>query len=488
MWRPPERIKHALPDPEWPTREDADKARWFQPVQLGPVTLAERSWVPAMVPWRATEEGYVTPDVLEWYARFAEGRPGAIVVEATGVRDIRSGNLMRIGDDRFIPGLQDLVRVVEEASGGHTKLFIQIIDFLAIRRRPDREKYLRRYMVIDERIRARVSGDDDAIREAMVAMPDEELQSVLNVRQWESLQFGYRERVTDVALPHVEELPRVLPEYFGAAAERAEKAGFHGVELHYAHAYTMSSFLSATNTRKDGYGTTREGRIRLPLEVLASVKSRVSSDFAVGCRYLSEESIEGGSNLSDAVYFGVEFARAGMDFLSLSRGGKFDDALQPKVGAAVYPYTGPSGYECMPTAISDEEGPFGRNIQPTATIRNAIREAGFQTPIVVAGGICSFEQVEEILSRGEADVVGAARQALADPDWTLKTRLGRGDEVRRCQYTNYCEALDQTHKQVTCRLWDRKGRDEPGISLSFDGKRRLLAPSWTEGPRLDQEN
>jgi hypothetical protein len=57
---------------------------------------------------------------------------------------------------------------------------------------------------------------------------------------------------------------------------------------------------------------------------------------------------------------------------------------------------------------------------------------------------------------------------------------GRGGEVRRCTYTNYCEALDQAHRQVTCKLWDRQQLDEPGISLSADGRRRLLAPEWNE--------
>ena len=72
--------------------------------------------------------------------------------------------------------------------------------------------------------------------------------------------------------------------------------------------------------------------------------------------------IEGGNRAEDAAWFGVEFARAGMDFLSLSTGGKFEDAKQPKVGQAAYPYTGPSGYECMPTIYSDERGPFARNL------------------------------------------------------------------------------------------------------------------------------
>jgi 2,4-dienoyl-CoA reductase-like NADH-dependent reductase (Old Yellow Enzyme family) len=168
-----------------------------------------------------------------------------------------------------------------------------------------------------------------------------------------------------------------------------------------------------------------------------------------------------------------------MDYLSLSRGGKFEDAKQPKIGWAAYPYTGPSGYECMPTVISDERGPFGRNVAATARVRRAVREAGLPTPVVVAGGIATFDQAEALLRSGEADAVAAARQSLADPDWFLKVRLGRGEEVRRCVYTNYCEGLDQKHKQVTCQLWDRLGLDEPGLRLTSDGRRRLVAPAWT---------
>src|SRR5262249_5564560 len=155
----------------------------------------------------------------------------------------------------------------------------------------------------------------------------------------------------------------------------------------YAHAYTMASFLSALNARTDGYGGTRCARAKLPLEVYHVVRGRVSDRFVVGCRYLSEECIAGGSTIDDAVYFATEFARAGMDYLSLSRGGKFEDAKQPAVGWAVYPYTGPSGWECMPTAIADRRGPFGRNVPAAATIRAAVRAAGHSTPIVVSGGI-----------------------------------------------------------------------------------------------------
>jgi 2,4-dienoyl-CoA reductase-like NADH-dependent reductase (Old Yellow Enzyme family) len=270
----------------------------------------------------------------------------------------------------------------------------------------------------------------------------------------------------------------VLPDIFASAARRARKAGFDGVELHYAHAYTMAGFLSALNNRSDGYGGTRENRIRLPLEVYASVRQAVGHDYVVGTRFLGDEVIAGGSHLNDAIYFGVEFARAGMDYLSLSKGGKFEDAQQPKVGQAVYPYTGQSGYECMPTVLSDETGPFGRSVPLVAAVKRAVNAAGFTTPIVAAGGISTFTQAEAILTEGQADIAGLARQALADPDWFIKVKLGRGAEIRRCNYTNYCEALDQAHRPVTCKLWDRTELAEPGVATVDAGRRRLLAPQW----------
>ena len=174
----------------------------------------------------------------------------------------------------------------------------------------------------------------------------------------------------------------------------------------------------------------------------------------------------------------MAFAREGMDFLSLSTGGKFDDAKQPKVGEAAYPYTGPSGFECMPPALSDARGPYGRQLVTQGAIRRAVREAGFTTPVVVAGGIATFEIAEGALERGDADLIASARQSLADPDWWLKLRLGRGGEIRRCVYSNYCEGLDQKHRSVTCKLWDRSELDQPNAQLTDGGRRRLLAPDW----------
>lgn len=471
-----------LPIDRWPTADEASRSRWFSPVQLGPVKALARTWIPAMVPWRATDDGLVTDDVIDWYSRFAKGRPGVIVIEATGIRDVPSGPLLRAGHDRFVEGLTKLTQAVKQASRGETKLFIQLIDFLNIKRRPTRESFLGRFLAITPRLRAALGASFADVPEAdvrahLLSSSDEAVLAVLDEREAEALRFGLRERVTDTHLPHIESLRRVLPSLFADAAKRCVAAGFDGIELHFAHAYTMASFLSARNTRTDGYGGSRDQRVRLPLEVFRAVRAATDPSVAVGCRMLADEIIEGGSRVDDAAFFAVEFARAGMDFVSLSRGGKFEDAKQPRVGHSAYPYTGISGHECMPTTNIGAPGPFGRNLGAIAEVKRALVEAKLATPIVACGGIASFQQAEAVLAEGSADVVASARQSLADPDWFEKVRQGRGEEVRRCLFTNYCEGLDQAHQAVTCQLWDRaKGHaDDATVRRTKDG-RRLTAP------------
>jgi 2,4-dienoyl-CoA reductase-like NADH-dependent reductase (Old Yellow Enzyme family) len=481
------RIRHALPTARWPTAEEAARSRWFSPARVGPLTVAERTWVPAMVPWRATEDGVVTPEVLAWYARFAEGQPGVLVVEATGIRDVASGPLLRIGDDRFLPGLRRLVEAVRERSAQRTRLFIQLIDFLAVRRRPEPEKFFLRFLEVDAGLRRRLAdaaGDERWLSAEEVALRRRLLEAhatdlalldrVLTERQRESLDYGYRERVVDTHLPWIADLPRALPGLFAAAARRAREAGFDGVELHYAHAYTMASFLSVTNRRTDAYGGSFENRMRLPLEVVRAVREEVGTSFLVGCRYLGSEDILGedgrihGNTLDDARTIGVALARAGLDFLSVSRGGKFDDAKQPPVGEAAYPYTGWSGHRCIPR---DRKDAPACNTYLATGIRQAVRAAGFDTPVVTAGKIHTFDQAEEILRGEKADLVGMARALLADPDLPRKWLSGKDAEQRDCVFCPFCEQEDQRHRVVTCTLWPKDPKDH---------RKRLTPEDWPE--------
>jgi 2,4-dienoyl-CoA reductase-like NADH-dependent reductase (Old Yellow Enzyme family) len=485
MWHPRPFIRFSLPVLQAPSQDEARASAVFQPFVSGRLKLARRTWVPAMVPWRAELDGTVNEAVVEWYRRFARGKPGAIVVEATGIRDIASGPLLRIGHDRYIDGLSRIAQAVREASEGETRLLIQVIDFLAIKRRPPALRFFREFLILRPEHRRFVAQalkrDENTIldsecREFLSNASDETIRSCLSLREWQDLRYGARERIDDLDNPDIAGLPDRLPKLFADAAMRAEVAGFCGVELHYAHAYTMASLLSRGNQRGDGFGQTLTGRLTLPVQVLKDVRAAVSDRFVVGLRMLSSECIDGGTQVEESSKIAIALARAGSDFISLSRGGKFEDALEPKIGHAAYPYTGPSGYECMPTVRSDARGPFGRNFGDSKRIRSALRAAGLDTPVVVAGGISTFDHLQHVIGDEIADIAAAARQTLADPDWFLKLERGLGSSIRRCEYTNYCEALDQEHKAVTCKLWDRQGLEEPNLLRTKDGRRRLVAP------------
>jgi 2,4-dienoyl-CoA reductase-like NADH-dependent reductase (Old Yellow Enzyme family) len=237
----------------------------------------------------------------------------------------------------------------------------------------------------------------------------------------------------------------------------------------------MASFLSVTNGRRDAYGGSFENRMRLPLEVVRAVREETGPDFIVGCRFLGSEDILGedgvvrGNTLEEARLIAVELARAGIDVLSVSRGGKFEDARQPPVGEAMYPYTGHSGAVCIPRARKD---PPGVNTYLADGIRQAVRAAGLATPVVTAGRIHTFEQAEGILRDGRADLVGMARALLADPDLPRKWRDGRDGDVRACVFCPYCEDEDQRHRTVTCTLWPKDPRDH---------RRRLIPAAWAPG-------
>src|SRR5262249_27803668 len=167
----------------------------------------------------------------------------------------------------------------------------------------------------DVRWQDAAAAPDAEVRSLLAGAERPLVQAVLTPRQLESLDYGYRERIGDLHLPHIRDLPRVLPDLFADAARRAREAGFDGVELHYAHAYTMASFLSRLNQRTDGYGGGRAARARLPLEVLHTVRSRVGGDYVVGIRYLGHDVVAGGNDVDDAAWVGLRFAQGHADYL-----------------------------------------------------------------------------------------------------------------------------------------------------------------------------
>jgi 2,4-dienoyl-CoA reductase-like NADH-dependent reductase (Old Yellow Enzyme family) len=388
----------------------------FGSFSIRSMTLPNRLVLPAMVTRLSGEDGHVNDDIRARYTRFAKGGVGLVVLEAMAVHGAKSGPLLRISSDDFVPGLSDLRKRIHDA--GPSKVVPQIIHFLKISR------------------------------------------------------SGWRQTVDMLSREDID----AIVEAYGSAAARARRCGFDGVELHMAHAYTLSSFLSRVNPRRDEYGGSLANRVRLPLRVVRRVREIVGDDFPIGVRFLGDECIRNGYSVVDAGAIAVELARAGVDYVSLSAGGKFEDARVIE-GEPLYPYTGYSGDRCMPGSAY----PDGANLYIPDGVRTALRGAGLETPVVAVGKIGTRALAEQVLARGQGDLVGMARALLADPDLPRKWKAGEEDRVVRCVYGNVCKALDENFRRVDCTLWPKKLGQAPESDDT-------VPPEWPpRGPELRAE-
>jgi dimethylglycine catabolism A len=387
----------------------------FEPLNVGGMILPNRVMVPAMVTRLSGEDGLVNKDIGDRYVRYAQGGTGLIVIEAMAVHHAKSGPLLRISDDQFVPGLSELVRRVHDTSD--SKVVPQIIHFMKV------------------------------------------------------AKSGWRQTIDMLSLAEIDR----LVEEFGDAVARARSAGFDGAELHSAHAYTLASFLSRVNPRTDDYGgNTLEGRLHLIERIFANIRRKVGDDFPVGVRFLADEFIKDGYTVNDAELIGLRLAQLGAAYLSLSVGGKFEDAVHAP-GQVPYPYTGYSGDRCMP----GNWYPAVPHAHFSAEIKAFIRAHGFNTPVATAGKISDPDDAERLVATGAVDIVGIARGLLADPDWPNKVRRGEFDRVVKCDYCNVCKHLDGTHTRVICALWPQGSLQAPPDDRANE------APEWgAEGANL----
>ncbi|SPA25138.1 putative OXIDOREDUCTASE PROTEIN [Cupriavidus taiwanensis] len=193
---------------------------------------------------------------------------------------------------------------------------------------------------------------------------------------------------------------------FVASARRAAEAGFDWLELHCAHGYLLSSFISPlTNTRDDEYGGSLAARLRYPLEVFAAVRAVWPQDKPMSVRISAHDWVEGGITPDDAVEIARAFKAAGADMIDCSSG-----------------------------QVSPDQAPvYGRMYQtPFADrIRN---EAGIAT--IAVGAIFEADHVDSIIAAGRADLCAIARPHLANPAWTLQeaARIGYRDIAWPKQY------------------------------------------------------
>lgn len=322
-------------------------AKLLMDYKIGEKTLANRICLPPMVVWAATESGHVTDYILQHYGGIKG--VGLAIVEATAVSPEGRLAKRQIGawNDDHVPGLKQLAAAILETgalpgiqihhAGRNTKL-------------------------------------DNTFGEELVAPS--------------AVTTG---KDIPVALT-LAGIQAMIGKY-AAAAERAVEAGFKVIELHGAHGYLISQFLSPTsNLRDDEYGGALENRARFALEVFTAVKKAVSNKALVSMRLGVVDSSSGGLQLGEGVQVARWLETAGIDLLHIS-----------------------SGIGGVPQQLTLDHNDFSPLLHLAATVKKHV-----SIPVVGVGGVQNPEQAERALELGLADIVAVGRGILADPLWALK--------------------------------------------------------------------
>ena len=370
----------------------------FSPLTIRGCTLPNRIMSTAAVTRLAGEDGRVTDTITERYKRMAQGGLGAMVVEAAVVLPSRSSFNLRVSDDQFAPELKQFVEEIRIVNPD-VKIGLQLIHFLKLSR------------------------------------------------------SGWRQKVENLKRQDIQ----AIPGQFASGAERAKAAGFDFVECHMAHFTTLASFLSLGNKRKDQYGGDFEGRVKLPTEVVLATRNAVGNDYPIGVRMNGEEFTKEGNTLLQSTRIAKRLAQKGVDYISVSAGERFEDAEPPPPNFPPFAGTGYSGSRMSPRWWN----PDGVQVYLAEGVRKAVREAGYDVPVVTAGKIRTPKLAEEILEHGKADIIGMARALLADPDWPTKAREGRADEIVKCAACGYCNESDERYETVTCIQWPKEALNAP---------------------------
>jgi len=197
-----------------------------------------------------------------------------------------------------------------------------------------------------------------------------------------------------------------MVELFAEAAWRVQQAGFDGVELHAAHGYLISQFMSPyLNRRNDRFGGDYENRMRFPLAIISKIQEKCGRDFPIFVRYSVDEWVEGGRELAESIQVAKTFEQAGVAALDLSQ------CVQESPGAGFDPMYYPEGW----TMYASEE------IKKVVSI-----------PVINSHTLRDPAHCEGLLAEGKTDMVGLSRQMLADPYWAVKAQMGKEDEIRKC--------------------------------------------------------
>jgi len=377
-------------------------------VHIGGLELRNRAVMPAMGTGYSSEEGEPTDRLMAYLKRRAEGGVGLIITEVCAVHPLGKGFPSELGiyDDSFLPGLERLAGEVK-ASGSAVAAQLH---------HAGRETF------------------PQFIGEQPVA------PSPLASRA-----MGQKPRALSI-----EEI-RELVGCYAAAAVRAREAGFDAVEIHGAHGYLVSQFLSPySNQREDEYGVDAQGRFRFAVEIVRETRKEVGEGFPIIFRFSSTEAHKDGYDLEYILPLLPILEEEGVDAFHVSCG--------------IYDSPG------NPTCPGLHQPP-GINVERAAAVKEKVN-----VPVIVVGKLHDPRLAEEVISQGKADMVAFGRQHLADPYFLRKAAAGKYEDIRFCLSCNQgcIERLMFEFKPATCTINPECGREWESQGKRPDVKGRFL--------------
>ena len=380
----------------------------LSPTRIGGLELRNRIAVAPMGVEIAEADGQVREPVIAYYEERARGGAGLIITEntsATYPRGANSAHELGVSSDEFLPGLQALTQRVHQHGA---QIAIQLAHHGKVGRL-DTQQGRSLLMPSPPRKKPGLSGPLDLSREEMGLMA--------------AAAGGRRPTIREASAEDLRELVND----FASAAERAQRAGFDAVEIHAAHGYIFSEFLSpAWNFREDEYGGSVENRSRLLCETLAACKAATGGAFPVWCRIDAMEfGDEAGIRLDDAGRTAQLAVEAGADAIHVS-------AYAPPLGA---------GFTQAPI-VHAENGfaAFAASIKAQVSV-----------PVIAVGRI-SPEAGNRMIRDGQADLIAMGRQMLADPATAAKLAENKSAHIRPCIYCYTCVAQAFFDRSVRCAV------------------------------------
>lgn len=356
----------------------------FQPGEIGGMTLKNRLVRSATYEAMAAEDGSVTDEIVELYEILAEGGVGMIIASYAGVHPGGRSTLKQTGIDRddLIPGLNRIARAVHEHGDG-CKVAVQLVH-------SGRQSW-----VLDETIAP------SAVLEPFRGKIPREMT--------------------------VEETQETV-EAFAEATRRAKEAGFDAVQLHAAHGYLLSGFLSPyTNRRKDRYGGSTENRFRIVGEILERSVQKVGDQFPIFIKMNVDDCLEGGIDLTESTKIATLLWQAGFAAIETSSC-MWEVLTRSKEELGWEPAMIPESR--VDIGSRDQEAyhlPYAREIKKVIDV-----------PLVLVGGIRSFDVAEEILAEGSADFISLSRPLVRQPDLPNRWLKGIGGPTAECVSCNGC--------------------------------------------------